>query len=142
MQVFWFSLCFLFQIISCNEQNQHSFSVLGWSTIGQVWKNFTSSNVVLIGVLKKYWADFFREQESDIGTTQITNKIRRTISIIIKGQNHSWKVISVFKADFRDQQRWGCNDAREKGFVACEGAYFSFFISVCNHCHLCFLCFG
>lgn len=73
--------------------------------IGQVWKNFTSSNVVLIGVLKKYWADFFREQESDIGTTQITNKIRRTISIIIKGQNHSWKVISVFKADFRDQQR-------------------------------------
>lgn len=72
--------------------------------IGQVWKNFTISNVVLIGVLKKYWADFFRDQESDMGTTRITNKIRRTISVIIKEQNHSLEVISVFKADFRGQQ--------------------------------------
>jgi len=30
----------------------------------------------------------------------------------------------------------------KNSFVACEGAYFSFFISVCNRCHPCFLCFG
>lgn len=31
---------------------------------------------------------------------------------------------------------------KKKSLIAGQGAYSPFFISVCNSCHLCFLCFG
>lgn len=132
--------------LQCTKPTQFQstgLSVLSWSTTGLIWKNFANSNEVSDQCPESALV-WFLQRLGIRCENYMHNKQNQKNNV-----HHNQRIKSLFehcissKAVFRGQQHRGAKDAREKKKVRwLWRGYFSFFISVCNHCHLCFLCFG